>query len=246
MLEQSTPPDAHIFSLIPVANAYTSRDVSVVWQSAEGDRLVAGLRMAAQRKQDWFFDWKAEWPGEPLRAIRFRAPTAYPNIWDIAEIELFSDGERVPGNPQWELRSWPNFWEAPLALDGRRSTVWRTWEPVRRGMYFEVDLEPPARVSSCVLQSHTPISGVPLEIYGKDFIGRWRLLSANPAVVQRPPEDLRFQATFNVRRAGYEYLLVPIDPGGNGPLGNTLVAEAPQWGIAVAGRAGSNVLFRIR
>ncbi|MDR3700665.1 MAG: glycosyltransferase family 39 protein [Candidatus Sulfopaludibacter sp.] len=247
MVEHDTPPDAGIFSLMPVATAYAARDVSVAWQSAEGDRLVDTLRLAAKYKEDPLSDWTASWPLASLRALRFRLPQGYPAEWDIAEVRLLSGEDRIFNSPSWSLRAWPNLWEAPLALDNRRSTVWRTWQPARAGMFFEVDLDHPQNLSGAMLTGHSAAYGVPLDVYGQRGTDRtWRLLTDRATSAVRPLENLRLEATAVVRRAGYRYLLVPLGNTGHGPLGWQLLAEAPEWGLEIAGNAGPNILFKLR
>ena len=247
MVEGGTPPNAGIFALMSVATAYAARDVSVAWQSAEGDCLADSLYLAAKYKKDPLSDWTASWPTASMRAVRFRIPKGFPAEWDLAEVRLLSGEDRIFNSPLWSLRAWPNLWEAPLALDNRRSTVWRTWQPARAGMFFEVDLDHPQNVSGAVLTAHSAAYDVALEVYGQRATdGRWLLLTDRPKSTVRPVEDLRLEAAAVIRRAGYRYLLAPLGDTGHGPLGRQLLAEAPEWGLEVAGDAGPNILFKLR
>jgi hypothetical protein len=246
MVEHFTPPEAKTYSLIPFAAAYASREVSVAWQSAEGDCLIETLRVAAKSKEDPQYQWTAAWPRTSLRAVRFRVPEAFNGEWDIAEVQLYSGNDRIFNSPLWSLRAWPNVWEAPLAFDNRRSTIWRGWQPVRRGMFLEVDLDHPQSLSGALLVSHAAAFEAPLEFYGQGFDGKWQLLTNRPSATRRAPEDLRLEATSVIHHAGYQYLLAPLDSSGNGPLGQQLMAQAPQWGLEIVGLAGQNVLFKLR
>ena len=246
MIEHFTPADARIYSLEPVATAYAARDVSVAWQSAEGDRLLDALHVAAKFKEDPLYEWTATWRPMPIRALRVRMTHAYTGEWDIDELQLFSEGARIFNSPLWNLRAWPNVWEAPLAFDNRRSTRWRTWQDVRCGMFFEVDLDHVQNLSSAVMISHSSQYSSPVEFYGQGLDGKWQLLSDRPTVAQRPAEDLRLEASSVIRRAGCQFLLAPLGNDGNGPLGQMLLRDAPQWGLEVLAAAGPNALFRIR
>jgi hypothetical protein len=246
MLERNTPPGARIFSLVPVADAYQTREVTVDWTSAEGDRMTDALRVAALFPDDWFFDWRASWPLQPLRALRFRMPTAFNGEWDVDEVQLFSDDVPIFTSPQWTLRAWPNRWEAPLAFDHLNVTRWRTWEPIRAGNYLEVDLDNPQRLSAAVLKSHTPIYHLILEFYGQDLVGKWHRLANYSDAVRLRPQDMRLEAATALRRAGYRYLLVPTRDDGFARLGKRIVDEAPQWGMEKVAEAGPWVLLRIR
>ena len=243
MVEGDTPPDARIYSLMPVATAYAARDVSVSWQSAEGDRLADALRTASNVPHDALLTRTASWPLSSLRALRFRASADASGEWSIAEIQLYSGEDHIFNSPLWSLRAWPNVWEAPLAFDSRHTTVWRTWQPVRRGMFLEVDLDHAQNLSGAAVLSPNM---EPIEVYGRGEGPAWRLLTDRVSSERRATEDLRLEAVGVVRRAGYRYLLAPLGAEGNGQLGQQLYREAPQWGLAVVGEAGPNVLFKLQ
>lgn len=246
MIEGLTPPDSRTLALLSVANAYLDRDVTVTWQSAEGERLLDTLRLASTYSDSTAYDWKASWPAESLLALRFRLPVGYEGECDIGEVQLFSDDYRVFTSPQWVVNAWPNRWEGPLALDGNIATRWRTWEPVRAGMFFEIDLDHAQRLTSAVLISHAPAYHVAMEWYGQAPNGKWHLLSNSPAAQPRPSQDLRLDATRALRRAGYGYLLAPTGAGGNAPIGNMLAGHEPEWGLKRVGEAGRFYLFRVK
>ena len=246
MIQGATPPDARILALTSLATAYLDRDVSVTWQSAEADQLLDTLRLASVYSTIPSFDWTATWPGQAVRVLRFRIPVTYDGEWDINEIQLFSGEYRVFNSPQWSLNGWPNRWEGPLAFDGNLATRWRTWETVRAGMYLEVNLENPQRLTSAVLVTHTPVFRVPLEIYGQDVRGAWHLLTNSAEAIPRRPQDLRLEAVRAIRKAGFRYVLVPTGSGGNTPIGNVMVGHDAEWGLERVGYAGDFHLFRVK
>jgi hypothetical protein len=246
LIERVTPPDSRTLALLPVANAYLDRDVRVTWQSAEGERLVDSLRLASIYSGSPAYDWKGSWPMESLRALRFRLPAGYQGECDISEVQLYSAEYRIFPSPEWTVSAWPNRWEGPLALDGNVATRWRTWEPVRAGMYFEIDMDHAQRLSSAVLISHTPMHRAPLEFYGQTVKGQWQLLSNHPTAEPRAIQDLRLEATRALRRAGYRYLLAATGSGGNTPIGNILLGHEPEWGLERVGEAGRYYLFRVK
>ena len=147
MIEHATPPDSRTLALLTVANAYLARDVAVSWQSAEADQLLDTLRLASLYSDAPAFDWRATWPEQPIRTVRFRMPAAYLGEWDINEVQLYSGDYRIFNSPQWTLSGWPNRWEAPLAFDGNLATRWRTWESVRAGMFMDIDMGHPQRLT---------------------------------------------------------------------------------------------------
>jgi len=246
MIERATPPDSRTLALLTVANAYLDRDVTVTWQSAEGQRLLDSLRLASVDSGSFTYAWKASWPLESLRALRFRWPAASGGDFDIGEAQLFSAEYRVYASSQWSVAAWPNRWEGPLAFDGNLATRWRPWEPVRAGMYLEIDLDHPQLLSRAVVFTHSNVHQAPLEFYGQPANGGWRLLSNTPAAETLPRQDLRLEATRALRRAGYRYLLAATGSGGNAPIGNLLVGHEPEWGLERAGEAGSYYLFHVK
>jgi hypothetical protein len=246
MVERATPPGSRTLALMTVASAYVEREIAVTWQSAEGDRLLDTLRLASLYATTPTFDWKVAWPEQAMRTLRFRMPAAYEGEWDINEVRLFSGEDRVFNSPQWTLGGWPNRWEAPLAFDGNLATRWRTWETVRDGMYLDIELGNPQRLSSAVLVTHTPVFRVPLEVYGLDVKGQWHLLTKNPEAIPRAPQDLRLEAARALRAAGFRYLLAPTGSGGNAAIGNVLVGHEAEWGLERVGDAGRFYLFHVR
>jgi hypothetical protein len=246
MVERAVPPDSRTLALMTVASAYLNRDVAVTWQSAETDSLLDTLRLASVYSTTPTFDWKATWPERPIRTLRFRMPASYDGEWDINEVRLFSGDDRVFNSPQWTLAGWPNRWEAPFAFDANLATRWRTWENVRAGMYLDIEMGNPQRLTSAVLVTHTPVFRVQLEVYGQDVTGEWRLLTSNAQAIPRAPQDLRLEASRAVRTAGFRYLLTPTGAGGNASIGNLLVGHEAAWGLDRAGEAGRYYLFRVR
>jgi hypothetical protein len=246
MIQHVTPPGSRTLALFSVANAYLDREVAVTWQSAEADQLLDTLRLASLYSDTPTFDWKAVWSERIVHAVRFRMPKAYQGEWDINEVQLFSGENRLFNSPQWTLSAWPNRWEGPLAFDDNLATRWRTWENVRKGMYLDVELGNPQRLTAAVLVTHTPALHVPLEVHGLDMKGQWHLLSNTPKAIPRPPQDLRLEAAQALKRAGFRYLLVPTGKGGNAPLGNMLMGNAAAWGMEVAGGAGRFILYRVK
>jgi hypothetical protein len=246
MIERATPPNARILALVSVASAYLDRDVEVTWHSAQTDSLLDTMRLAGLYTGTTTFDWKAAWPEQALRAIRFRIPVTYNGEWDISEIQLYSGEYRVANSPQWTLNGWPNPWEGALAFDGNLATRWRTWQPVRAGMYLQVDFENSQRLTSAIVVSHAPWFHVPMDVYGRDPKGAWHVLSIATQAVPRQPVDLRLAVGGALRKAGFQYVLAPTGSDGNGPIGDLLVQGPGEWGLERVGYAGDYHLFRVK
>lgn len=245
MLEHDTKPGARIFSLIAVATAYTDREVLQFWHSAQAEQITDTLRLVSIYRNEPFFEVRAAWPPQPIWGLRIRLPRAYPAEWSIHDIMLFSGEYRIYNSPQWRLRAWPNVWEAPLAFDENEATRWRTWQPMRAGMYLQAEFDHGQMLSGAVMTSPTPMFHVPFEFYGRGREG-WRLLTDRPEVVPRPLPDLRAAAAKAIRNAGFSYILAATGNEGNAPLAAAMDGHAAEWGMEKAGYAGRVTLYRIR
>jgi len=243
LLEDNTKPGDRIFSLISVPEAYTDREVLEFWHSAQADRLLDTLRVGASRNEA-VRDISAAWTPRPSDGLRIRAPQASPAEWQIYEIAL-SDGETpISGGPQWDLQAWPNVSELPLAFDQNRATRWRTWEPVRAGMYVEVDFDRALSLSGAVMTVPTTAYAGPFEFYGHARDG-WHLLTNRLVVTETSLGDVRISATRAVRRAGFRYILAYNSSEGNGLLGAAMAGRELEWGLEKVAELGPIVLFRI-
>jgi len=228
-----------------VASAYTTRESLEYWHSALADHLIDTIRLASQDAAAPFYDVKAAWPPQPLRALRFRLSVPHPGEWCIHEVELYSGEDRVQDSPQWTLSGWPNVWEMTEAFDKNLATRWRTWTPMRPGMFLQVNFDRAQVLSSATLVSHTPVYGVPVEFYGLDPAGRWHGFGAgNP--VRRVNQDLRRQATYGIRREGFQYILAPSGDDGMGPFARVFVGHEAEWGLEEVAELGGAHLYRIR
>jgi len=247
LLEKVTARDARVLALLTVANAYLSRDVTVTWQSAEGNRLLDSLRLASIYSGDPLYAWTASWlPGDSLRGLRFRLPAAIDGELDASEVELYAGRDQVHNSPQWTLRGWSNPWEAPLAFDHNLATRWRTWERARAGTFLEIDFDHPQRLTAATVLSHVSARSATLEFDGQALDGQWHLLSRVSTAQMRAREDLRHEAMRTVRHAGFRYILAPTRSGGNAPLGQILATQEAEWGLQRAGEAGQFVLWRVK
>ena len=246
MIEDNTPPDSRTLALLGVANAWMDREVAGSWQSAEADTMLDTLRLAGLYTRAPTFDWEASWPEQVVRGLRFRIPRGYHGECDIDEVQILSGDYVIANSPQWTFGGRPNPWEGRLAFDGNLATRWRTWEPVRDGMTFDVDFGHGQSITSVTLVTHAPVFHPRLEVWGRDPKGGWRLLAPDARAVPRAPQDLRLDAARALRRAGFRYLLVPTGSGGNAPLGNLIVGHEADWGMERAASAGAYYLLRMK
>jgi len=244
LVDENTKPGERIFALTSSPAAYREREVLEFWHSALAEQLSETLRAAAAPYYP-LFDVSAAWPPRPLSALRIRMPQNSPVEWRIHEIKLYSGSYRVPGRPQWELRAWPEVWELPLAFDDNQATFWRTWEPLRAGMYVEVDFDHALTLSAAVMTTPTAFYPLPFDFYGREPDG-WHLLTSQPVVTSKPLGNVRISATRAVRSAGFSYILADNGNEGNGSLGADMAAHELEWGLQKTAEVGPVILFRIK
>jgi 4-amino-4-deoxy-L-arabinose transferase-like glycosyltransferase len=244
LLEDNTRPGERIFSLISVPTAYTDREVLEYWHSAQADRLYDALSVA-MAPHDPVFEVKAEWDPHAMLGLRMRMPKALPVEWQINDIELLAGGGGVLRGSQGQLRGWPNPWELPLAFDGNPATRWRTWGPIRAGMYLESDFDRAQVLSGAVVTSPAAHDALPLEFYGRESDG-WRLLASRPVVTQKVLGDVRMAATRTIRSAGFRYILADNGTEGTSVIGAAMLGHAAEWGVWERAEAGPVVLFGIQ
>lgn len=245
LIEDVVPPGARVFSLAPVAMAYTTREVLVYWHSSQGERLADALRVAGLWSRDPLFDLRGEWPAQPLRGLRFRLRGGHAAELDIREMRLFSRQDRVFASPQWTLNASSNPWDLPWAFDDNFATRWRSRDSMRPGMFVEIAFDRPQVLSAAVVVSQAPAYEIPVEFEGLTA-GGWRPLPANIGTKPHPGLYLYRDATWTVRRAGFEYILAPADENGNGALGKSMSADPVGWGLEPAGQVGRYCLFKVR
>jgi hypothetical protein len=245
LLQERTRPGETTFAMTGVPNAYTDRKVVDWWQSALADRIRNTIEMASIYADAPSFDLRAEWPAEPLSGLRFRLKVPHRGEWDLTEVRLYSGADRIYNSPHWLLTSWPNPWEDPLAFDDNVASSWRTWEPMRPGMFLEVRFDHPQRLTSAVLSSHSPVYDVPVEFYGLGAGNKWKLLSDHPERAVRPKQDLRRPAMRFLKHNGIDYILAPVSTTGLWQIGKILVEQQREWGLEEVGQSEVVHLLRI-
>jgi hypothetical protein len=244
MINAHTRPDSRILALTSLADAYIDREIYQHWQSELATRLREQILEAAYTAPLPLYEWSAEWHPQLLRAVRWRTQSASGYEWEIHEASVFSNGDRLRPGVDWQASGWPNLFETPFALDGSQATRWRSWEPARPGMFFQVDFDTPQSVSGVAISGHWEIPGT--EVFGMDAGGRWRLLSDRMISQALPKENLRLASMRQVRRAGIGYIVTPVAGGSGGEwLGKDLQDHAAEYGLTEAGKFDIMRLYKV-
>jgi len=237
LVESNTRPGDRIFDMANAPAAITRRDLLNAWQTAAGDRLVRCLHAAVPSREP-LVEWRSVFTPSIMGAVRVRYASGQAESAGIREIAL-SHGQRLMPNVLWSLAAWPNPWDAPLVLDRNRVSGWATWEPVKEGMYVEIEL-PPSTISEIRI---TADSRLPLELYGKN--GDWQRLPLPSVPFARPPLNLRQPAIRLLRREGLTHVLAVEGTDGLGAIGKNMVQNSADWDLRKVAGVGDVSLFEI-
>ncbi|MBL8212577.1 MAG: DUF2029 domain-containing protein [Bryobacterales bacterium] len=232
-VEENTGRDARILDLAGAPAAITDRELIGAWQTAAGDRMVGGLRFAASNDAALWRTCGTR-TEVALRSLLVELPGAMPRSIAIHEVELRDGkGQRLKPTALWALGAEPNPWEPALAVDGNPVSAWRTWEPVRGGMHWEVDFAVAESVATvCVWLPEN----YPVRVEG------WPLA---------PPER---QAALNYRRAATRYLaregvthVLAAETGDAfGEIAIDMARRTDDWGLERRGTVGNAALYQVR
>jgi len=232
LLEGATGAGERVFSLIPVARAFTTRETLERWHSSEAARLTGLLTAAARQPGTAFWELRSDWPPQALAGFRVNIRGQA----EIFEIRLYSGEEPLYSSPQWRLAAAARTHELPLAFDGNPVTGWQA------GRQAGAEFDRSQLASGAGVMASTPLL---LEFEGRTLGGYWVRL---PARQREPVEisiDRRPHAARAVRQAGFQYLLARVAPEGLGPIGLAFDQQPEAWGAERAAEAGQIRLFRI-
>ncbi len=226
MVEANTKSSDRIFCLDSLAMAYSTRDVTMHWHTAQADALTDALTEAVEKRP--MARLRFDWAKASLRGVRFSGPKE----WRLFETNLYSDGDRVFNSPMWLLNAEPNLWGAPLAMDDNRATSWN-------GMFLQIEFDHPQKLTRADLLCRADVQ-IEAEELGTD--GRWRRSLNGPSFSSVPRLDLRRDATRALKAAGFTFVVA----GTAEKIGKDMLENGADWDLTDAGAVGHVHLFRIR
>lgn len=243
LVEEIVPPGEKVLTFTQIPEAYTSREILVVYQGAFnenlGDLLWTPMIPEAQPTRRLEF----RFPPAELRKLRVvQTASGFPEHWSIAEFRVLSAGAELARSPGWRLRAHPNPWDVQRAFDASPATRWRSWQPLEAGMFVEVDFGEPLAVDSVQLDSAADQWNIRLQLKGLDAEGLWRTLVPAPTETRiDPPPNLRRLAALEIKYAGVRYLLIHENEFGK----DDYMQRRQDWGLALVGEIGGKRLYRI-
>jgi hypothetical protein len=240
-VEKETPPGSRIFSFDNPPEAYCAREFLISFQAGLNERLRYTLYAG--------FDPDLQ----PLKVLTFRIPpnrfqrlrvvqtaSGRPDVPGISEFEIFGPKGRLPRTSAWRIHAHPFPWDAELAFDGNSATQWNAWEPMKAGMFVEVDLGSEEAITAVQLDV-TPDQGYMKWQLEGDTSGRWTVLNAAPQSAALEKLDLRKAAIQELKRNGIGYILVPDSEFAAPDFRD----NTPLWGIHQLAETGGNRLYQV-
>ena len=197
------------------AQSYTTHPLVVCWRSVYGERMGDFFFAKWHSPQDRRMRFSFTMPHSPVKTIRIiQNAIAQHLTWNVDEVELRSQGKLLPLSPKWRLNASPNPWDVKAAFDGNLATRWRSWDPLRPGMFISVAFPESENLDSLAvildnrewttLEDGPWSAQVSLEVVTEDGLEMHLL----PQVSWDSPVDLRKNATAALKANGIHYVLI--------------------------------------
>ena len=241
-IEEQVPPGEKVYAFSQTGRAYTRREVMSKYESTPGETMgdILWAPMFIDFQPTHTMDFK--FPAHEVKKLRLVQTAKTTWIWSISEVRVYAGGTELPRAPEWKLTARPNPWDVQLAFDNSPGTRWRSWQTGQPGDYIEVDFGAPRAVDAVkVLRSYDEDQSR-YRVDAMDASGRWTTLtdqfvdSIVPITV-----NLRQAATDEIKRRGYNYILVD-----NGDIGaEDYTRNAAIWGLTLVGQRSGGRLYRI-
>ncbi len=249
MIEEKVPPGKRVFSPDGVAEAYTSREVLVSYQCAQCEVLMDDLLGPVLREYGPVRVIRFDWSPRELRGVRLvQTGSDEREMWSMHEVLLFAGVQYVAPQPSWKIRARPNGWDGARALDGDPATRWRSWWPLYPGMQYQVDFPGPLRLSALEVHASADQDQMRMRLEAQDALGRWLPLATRMrrADHEAPRVEMKRLATWDLKRAGVDYILTDLRGEGMNVIGPHLAKDPGAWGLRLVGEYGPIRLYEIR
>ena len=231
-VNRAVPANKRIWSTLALAEAWTKPDVLVYYYSAECEAIHDVLMTALSEEMQPRLNLRFTFPLKIVERVRLLQKNTSGAIWSISEMQFFLRGNTVL--PAFEESS--TFrWDVGLAFDNNPVTRWRTWEPMRAGMYLDTYFHRPEEVDRVEVHYSRDQGTVDMRLDG--------VTDATVERLELPvTDDLRRIATNTIKARGVDYLLI----GGGHPAAADMRANPARWGLRVAGERDSDRIYEIQ
>jgi hypothetical protein len=233
MVERLTPPHATVFTLTPIPEAYTSRNIRVAYQSTRNimSRNVFWIGFVPEHMPSWRLRFM--FPRQELGSFRIVQTASGKDVWSIHEVRIF-DGERELPRSGWRSRS-------AGILDGSPVTFWMASDTLHSGEFVQVDAAQPVTADAVVIEAAPDQPGIQLRLDGPDSTGQWRTLAPAPVPDVAVLPDLRRAAAEELKRRGNDYLLLFDGEFGADDVRRNVAA----WGVRDVGEYKGARLYQL-
>ena len=243
LMQEKVPPGQVVLTFNPEAEAYTSREIRVSYQSTAnnmlGDLMHVPLNPDAQPRR------RVEFRFAPVHATAFRLVQDVANPvdqWYVNDLSAYSGNYELERDADWHLSASSAPWFLPNAFDGEPLTWWQSGEGLRPGQFIQVDWPRVHVFDRVVVESGFIEQSGRLHLQILED-GQWRDAAAKPSTYEVPaPLGLRRQATIEVRKRGVGWIMIGDQDFGAADY----FARQPEWGIELVGAASGRKLYRIR
>jgi hypothetical protein len=210
LIEDKVPPGATVLAFTPVPEAYTTRNIRIVYQSAANSALGDALEMPLIPDRQPIWRLRFRFAAQPLQKVRVvQTASGGPDQWSISEFRAYLEDRELPRAAYWRLRARPNPWDVQKAFDNSPVTRWRSGQQLYPGMFVEVDFGRVATLDSVVLECSHDQFKVRLKLERDDAHGHWLPLAAAPEESEAaPPLGLRRAAVEELKAQRVGYLLL--------------------------------------
>jgi len=243
LIEKEVPPDRKVFTFSGAAEAYTTREILVAYQSAFG--AVAGDILWTPLIPDVQPTWllRFRYPAQRLRQIRVvQTASGEPDQWSVSELRIFRGGSELPRAGNWKLRANPKPWDVQLAFDNSPVTRWRSWQTLYPAMYLAVEFGSPEVSDSVLLECAHDQYKIRLKLEGMDESGKWIPLASAPEASDAPSQaGLRRASVAELKARGIDYFLVYDSDFGV----EDFKLKSKLWGMTFLGEHSGARLYRL-
>ncbi|MBC7925428.1 MAG: hypothetical protein H7039_07205, partial [Bryobacteraceae bacterium] len=244
MIEEKVPAGARVFTFGGVAEAYTSRDIAIAYQSGLNNAL--GEILASGIATDMVAATALEFRIAPrnVRRVRLVQTATTPQIWSVSELRVLSPaGKEYPRAQWWRISAAPNPWDVQWAFDDCPVTRWKVWQEAVPGQHIEIDFVRPVELGGLRVEMSSDQPAIRTRVEGETTPGGWEVLAADPAssIPIPPPPQVRRIATNDVKRLGFSHLVVAKDEF----LAADLFRNESAWGLTRIGETRHGRLYRI-
>ena len=243
LIERAVPMGGQVLTFNQTGEAYTTRDIRVVYQSAS-NAVLGGILLTPMIPQYQPIRWlEFTIPPQRVRRVRVVQTAANsPDHFTVNEFRVFHKGRELPREPHWRLRASPYPWDVQDAFDNSRLTFWGSWQALYPGMFIEADLGQPELVDRVGIEATHSESAIRIKLEYEDAGGKVQTVAEPHEIEIAPPLDMRREATEIVKSRGAGYLLVHE----NDFLAKDMEATPDRWRLVKLGDSWGFRLYAIR